>query len=489
MKIVKLFIIAFILCSCTGNLSDNNEAKYDIEKILSKDEVITINIWHYYNASQKEKFDSLIDIFNTSIGQEYGVYVKGIRKAASPAEISSFLSDTVAQKLGADKPPNLFSAYPDTAYEFNEKKLLLDLSPFFTKEEKDEYVKTFLYSSGFGVDNEIKLFPVGKATEVLVINKTAWKPFAESMGVSYTDLLTWEGVAKVAELYYKWTDNSTKAPNDGKPFFGRDSLSNYILTGTYELGNNIFNVLENGNAEFSLDKKALRLCWDNYYVPFVKGFFTEKGRFRSDDLKTGDIIACVTSTSSSIYLPTKVIDSSGHFQSVELDVLPVPHFRYAKKKAAVQQGAGMAVLKSTIKEEAASVLFLKWLTDAQKYSEFAISTGYLPVKKKELETEIFTEAFCCDDGCILPVVQNALRISAETVLSLDLYFQPGFKNANKARKLLEDSLINQAKKDRTKVVENISNEKKYLEVIKKLLDDDGFEVWFKQIEQDLFNLQ
>ena len=492
MKILKFFILCIVLLiisSCNRNSSKNDAGKYDLDNVLNKNEPITIDVWHYYSASQKEKFDRLVDNFNASEGAKYGVYVRSIRRAGNINEISSFLEDAISQKIGADEIPDIFSAYPDTAYEFNKQDLLLDLSEFFTEKEKDEYVKSFLYSSGFGIENEIKLFPIAKATEVFVLNKTAWKPFAEAAGVSYRDLVTWEGLVKVAELYYNWTDSLTAEPNDGKPFFGRDALSNYILTGTYELGNNIFNVLENGDVEFVLDKKSLRTCWDNYYVPFVKGLFTAKGRFRSDDLKTGDIIACVTSTSSVIYLPSKAIDASGNFNPVDLHVLPVPHFRNAKRKTVVQQGAGMAVLKSNIKKETASVLFLKWFTGMQKHSEFAVSTGNLPVKKKELETEAVTAAFCSDDICISPVMQDALKVGLEAIKSLDLYFQPGFKNSNKARNLLVDLLQEKAKEDRAKVLEKIKAGKNYNEALSEFLSDDSFEEWVKGLEKKLYDLK
>ena len=492
MKILKLFIfciVCLLISSCSRRLSEVDAVKYNIDEVLNKNEPITINIWHYYSASQKENFDSLIDNFNASEGAKYGVYVRGIRRAGNASEISSFLADALSQKLGADETPDIFSAYPDTAYDFNKQGLLLDLADFFTEKEKDEYVKSFLYSSGFGVKDEIKLFPVAKATEVFVLNKTAWKPFAEAMGVSYRDLVTWEGLVKVAELYHNWTDSLTAEPNDGKPFFGRDALSNYILVGTYELGNSIFNVLENGDVELVLDKKTLRTCWDNYYVPFVKVFFTAKGRFRADDLKTGDIISCVTSTSSAIYLPAKVMDSAGNSTLIDLDVLPIPHFRNAKRKTIVQQGAGMAVLKSDIKRETAAVLFLKWFTEMQKYSEFAVSTGYLPVKKKELETESLTAAFCTDNICILPVVQDALKISMETMKSLDLYFQPAFKNSDKARNILADLLQERAKRDRAKVLEKIQAGQKYNEAVNEFLGDNVFEEWLKELEKQLFDLK
>ena len=39
------------------------------------------------------------------------------------------------------------------------------------------------------------------------------------------------------------------------------------------------------------DEDLIRRLWDNYYVPYMKGYFASLGKFRSDDVKTGDILA------------------------------------------------------------------------------------------------------------------------------------------------------------------------------------------------------
>ena len=63
-----------------------------------------------------------------------------------------------------------------------------------------------------------------------------------------------------------------------------------MLVGSRQLGQNIFTV-ENGQLSLNFEKNIARLLWDNYYVPFVKGHFAATGRFRSDDIKTGNIIS------------------------------------------------------------------------------------------------------------------------------------------------------------------------------------------------------
>ena len=77
-------------------------------------------------------------------------------------------------------------------------------------------------------------------------------------------------------------------------------MANYLLLGAKQLGSPIFNT-ENGKMSLNFDKEVMRKLWDNYYIPYVKGYFSSSGRFRSDDIKTGNIIGYVCSTSSATF--------------------------------------------------------------------------------------------------------------------------------------------------------------------------------------------
>ena len=33
------------------------------------------------------------------------------------------------------------------------------------------------------------------------------------------------------------------------------------------------------------NEKVARKLWDNYYIPYIKGYFTASGVFRTDDIK------------------------------------------------------------------------------------------------------------------------------------------------------------------------------------------------------------
>ena len=155
-------------------------------------------------------------------------------------------------------------------------------------------------------DDVLYLFPTAKSTEIMMINKTSWEQFSAATGSRLSELYTAEGVTAVAERYCKWTDSLTPdIPDDGKAFHGRDSMSNYFIIGMRQVGTEIFEV-KDGKVSINADKKEIRRLWENYYVPYLKGYFTAYGKFRSDDVKTGDIIAYIGSTSSVTYFPDRV---------------------------------------------------------------------------------------------------------------------------------------------------------------------------------------
>lgn len=159
----------------------------------------------------------------------------------------------------------------------------------------------------------------------MILNSTDWKPFAQATGVQLSDLETMEGVAEVGRQYYEWTDSLTETPNDGKAFWGRDAMANYIIIGCKQLGLEIFSVRD-GEMTLQLDREIMRKLWDCYYVPTVKGYFGSFGRFRSDDAKTGDIIAPVRLYYGSNLFSGQVNTEDGASYAIECTMLPVPTF-------------------------------------------------------------------------------------------------------------------------------------------------------------------
>ena len=267
----------------------------------ASDKPVTLTVWTYYNGDQLASFERLVEEFNTTIGKKEHITVEASSQG-SINDLEKNVLDAAKGRVGALAMPNIFSAYADTAYALDQMGMVVDLVPYLTEEEKTQFVEGYLSEGDFGEDDSIKIFPVAKSTELMFLNETDWAKFAQATGAAYDDLSTVEGLVATAGAYYDWTDAQTPEPDDGKALFGRDAMANYMLVGARQLGDTLFEV-QDGKMTLNFDKDVARKLWDNYYVPFVKGWFAAIGRFRSDDIKVGNVLAYVGSNSSATFFP------------------------------------------------------------------------------------------------------------------------------------------------------------------------------------------
>ena len=436
--------------------------------------VTDITVWTYYNGDQLESFNSLVDQFNETVGAQKGIRVS-TESQGSVNDLETSVMDSAEGKVGAAAMPNIFSAYADTAYALDQMGMVVDLAPYLTEEEKAQFVEGYLSEGGFGEDGSIKIFPVAKSTELLFLNDTDWQAFADAADVRYEDLSTMEGLTAAAEKYYNWTDAQTAAPDDGKALFGRDAMANYMLVGAQQLGDTIFAV-KDGRMTVNFERDVARRLWDNYYVPFVRGWFAATGRFRSDDIKTGNVLAYVGSCSSATFFPTRVTNDANESHEISLKTLPAPQFE-GGEAVAVQQGAGMVVTAAKEEEVEASVEFLKWFVRAENNIAFSVGSGYLPVTRKANDMqEILASGLTLDDN-----MQQTLAVAVDTVNGNRLYTPHAFAGSSSARKVLEYGLSDLAAADRETVVQRIAEGQSAAEAEAEFLTDEYFEAWYQDI--------
>ncbi len=439
---------------------------------FSPDHPVSLTVWTYYNGDQLETFNKLVDTFNSTVGQEKGITVESSSQG-SVNELESTVLDAAEAKVGAEALPNIFSAYADTAYTVDQMGLIADLSPYFTEEERAAYIEGYLTEGDFDGNGSIKIFPTAKSTELLFLNDTDWQTFADATGATYDDLATMEGLVDTAEKYYNWTKEQT---GTGMSLFGRDAMANYFLIGAEQLGCTLFDVKE-GKMTLGLTEEVARKLWDNYYVPFVKGWFDAIGRFRSDDIKTGNIIGYVGSSSSATYFPTQVMTSDTESHDIALKVLPAPQFANAVKNVTVQQGAGMAVTNRSEAEVAASVEFLKWFTQPENNIAFAVGSGYLPVTHAANDMDAIRAS-----GLSLTDKMDAILTGAvEATNTLDLYTPPAFAGGADARNVLSYNLSDLASADRATIQERVDAGQSAEEAEAEFLTDDYFQSWYTAI--------
>ena len=167
-------------------------------------------------------------------------------------------------------------------------------------------------------------------------------------------------------------------------------------------------------------------------------------------------------------------DTESH--DIELKVLPTPHFE-GGKKVAVQQGAGMAVAKTTDAEVEASVVFLKWFTQPENNIAFAVGSGYLPVTHAANDMDAIYSSGLALTGNM----ENVLTEAVEAVNTNEMYTTKAFEGGTDARSKLGYSMIDLATADRATVEERLAAGESAEEAEAGFLTDEYFEAWYQSL--------
>lgn len=475
-RLIKRWL-AGMLCALFAWLAAGCQSKQTASLLDAKNPV-TVTIWNYYNGDQLDAFDKLVEEFNRTVGAQKGVVVVNVSQSNINTLADSLL-ESAQGKAGAQPKPMLAAVYAETAYILDQANALEPLDGYFTAEELNAYVPGFLDEGRFGEGNKLMLFPILKSTELFTANETDWEPFAKATGIALESVKTKEQLAAAAKKYYEWTDSLTPdIREDGRALYGRDSVANYIYVGSFQLGHELFKV-DNGKLTVDLDRDTFKTLWDNYYIPFINGYFGAYARFRSEDCKTGKILALTSSSASVGYLPTAVTaadDTTHDISTYESQDLP---FAGAVNAGVTQQGASYCLLKATPAQMEGAVTFLKWFTQGERNLSFAMMSGYSPVLREENAKEAITKAYGGDPLTAKGKnILNALLISAESFSAGTPYATKPFKGSKEARAILGDALENVARNDRQAVVDAIQAGASREEAVKEFSSDEYFDAWF-----------
>ena len=468
-----LICTAALVCGCGAqkSVADTNEAKLD------PDNPVSLTVWHYYNGTQQTTFDELLEEFNDTVGKDKGIHMEGY-SYGSVSDLEAAVTSSLNGEVGSEKLPDIFSSYADTAYFAQKQGKLVNLSEYFSQEELSEYVDPYIQEGRFQDSDATYLLPIAKSTEVLMLNKTDWDTFAKATGASLDDLKTTEGITATAQKYYEWTDAQTPdIPDDGKAFYGRDSMSNYFVIGMKQMGKDIFDV-KDGQVVVNTDKELIHRLWENYYVPYVSGYFASYGKFRSDDVKTGKILAYTGSTASAFYFPDQVEDGDNTYKISY--VIQDPPVMQGGENYRVQQGAGMAVTKSDTEHEYASSVFLKWFTGKDQNLKFVCQSSYLPVLKEAnhmdaIDQIVKEEKISLDDKtyqCLNSVLNSFDQTRFYTMKITEHSYQ--------MRKVLDYNLADRAEADRKAVDKAVKAGASRKSELKKYTSEKSFDSWYKE---------
>ncbi|MFI3174664.1 MAG: extracellular solute-binding protein [Bacillota bacterium] len=492
--ITLLLLSSLTLTSCGGSGASSTSESAEADSSASTNtnstsssEKITLTFWHYYNSNTKDMLDTIIAEFNATVGAEKNITIDAYSHS-SVGDLSSALVSAANKEIGMDDMPDIFSAYSDTALLLDDIGVVAEMDPYFTEEELSLFQADFLEEGRFDDEENLKILPVAKSTELLFINQSDFQVFLDATGTNTSQLQTWEGLAEVAEVYYDWTDSLTPEEGDGRALFGLDSEANFMLVAAKQVGEEMYVYTDHG-VEFGLSEDAARKIWDNYIVPYTKGHYVAYGSFRSDDIRSGDLLMYTGSTSSINYFPEFVELNRTDSYDIEGGTLPLPYFE-GGEKVAVQQGAGMLISKTDPAREAAAIEFLKWFTSPECTLDFAVSTGYIPVQNEAMTYDkvmAVTEEFV--GGEVSNIVQSAADVTYNIMLpEYEFYANRPFVGSYDARNALSDSFITildeLAEIVATQVESGVDRE----EAIATALSDENFEKWYESLKDSVTSI-
>ncbi|MEG2850598.1 MAG: extracellular solute-binding protein [Raoultibacter sp.] len=481
MKKILVMVLSALLAATCCVLGGCSSAAAPQKSVLDPENPVQIELWTYYAGEQLQAFDALVTQFNATVGKEKGVVATSVSQGGV-GDLAKAVTASAQGAVGAKAMPDAFLAYPNTAQVINKLGKVADVRSYFTDDEQAAFIEGFLAEGDLDGDGSLKVIPCSKSTETMQINMTAWNEFAQATNTSIEALSTMEGLQGVARSYYEWTDAQTPAPNDGKPFFGRDAMANYMLVGAKQLGVDVFDV-KDGAVTFNLDKAAFRQLWDSYYVPYISGYYSSEGRFRSDAVKTGDLVCYVGSSSSVVYFPKAVTVDDATSYAIEFGARTAPLFAQGKP-CAVQQGAGFAVTKADEKTEAACVEFLKWFNQKEQSTEFAVSAGYVPATKEACTTQNIEAVAATMDRVPQNYLKN-LTATLDTIEGSELYSTPLFEGGVAAREVMDASLQKQALAGRAQVVALLEGGASHADATAQVATDEAFNAWLDALSLEL----
>ncbi len=438
-KYISVFIIVVLLFLPISAGCDNSIK-------LNPKKPVTLTLWHNYGGQLKETMDNMVDEFNDTVGAEKGIIIN-VTSISGSATLHEKLTMAANGDPGAPSLPDITTAYPKTALILAQKGLLADLNEQFSLQELSAYIPEFL-EEGQLEGEHLYVFPTAKSTEVLFLNKTLFDRFAEDTGAKIEDLGTFEGIIRTAALYYDWTDTQTpNIANDGKMFFMPDSLFNFTLIGYKQMGAEF---IKNGVTNFTSSEYPR--VWECYYKPAVFGQVAIHDGYATDLAKTGDIICSTGSTAGVSFFSPTVTYADNTSEPIELDILPYPVFE-GGKKAAIQRGAGMSVIKSSKEKEYAAAIFLKWFTNPDNNLHFVSSTGYLPVTEEAFGEIMSQEIKNISDERIKKLLQTSRIMQKE----YEFYIPPLFEDIDELQKQYESQLKETATQSRKSFTELLKN--------------------------------
>lgn len=384
---ISLFMLTFIftLAACSdgtrgqtggGKLVEWYELAADAE--FDTETPVTIEFWHRMGGANQAIVQQWIQEFKL-------IYPNITVNESKAADDYVALSNKIALSIPAGTTPDISESYPDHIARYATANAPLALNNFishptlgFSQAELDDFLP-LLWAEGASYDTEgtILSLPFTKSSEGFFYNKT----YFETHGYDVPE--TWDEVFAIA------ADIKLREP-DAIPF-GYDSEDNLFITGSkqWDAPYTGYNA-ETGRGEVQFNNADSKTMVKYFKDKVDKGLMLTRElngqAYTSDIFKTGErLYMYVGSTGGTRYAYNQEAFDKG----VRVGVAPLPS-KNAGERAQIQQGPNINLYRKDSEQRMiAAWLFAKYMISPEKTAEFAIPSGYAPIRYSAYETTIW----------------------------------------------------------------------------------------------------
>lgn len=331
-------------------------------------EDIDITFWHVYGETKGALLDEMIAEFME-------MYPNINVTSVSQGNYDTIRTNTL-NAITAGDTPHVVVGYPDHVAGYLKGNAVIPLDDFIYDEtwgvDLEDFIESYLEENKQYAGGYMYSFPYSKSTEMLVYNKDKFE--AANIEVPTDRVITWDDLEAWADVLVDTEyEVGSNVADKCQYLINYDSPANYFINNVRMWDGGYTNsegdiLIDNDNTRAMLE--YVEDLFDDHTVSLP---IVWNDSYGSNNFKSGDVCMSVGSTAGINYN----IPAGGEF---EVGVLPIPQYD-TENMSAVQQGPNIAIMSnSTDAQRLASWLLITYLTNAENTAEWAMLTGYLPVR-------------------------------------------------------------------------------------------------------------
>ncbi len=409
-------------------------------------EEIEITLWHAMGESNQALLQGYADDFNDLYPNITVVIPSGA------GDYDTLKSQMINQITAGDGLPNLVQGYPDHVAEYLNGNAVVPLDAYINSANSDigltgdhaldDIIASYREeNSQYDANGTYYSLPFNKSTEVMIYNKTALDAIEADVPI------TWQDVMAMADDLKEYGDDiaesklladnpsataaDIQAAKDTIVPASYDSNGNQFITFTRQWagaytsinfetfeGNYLWNDSTNTTAamQYLLDHKS------DMTIPAYWGESYASGPF----LNQQTFITIGSSAGIRYNIPNSETDQ------FEIGVAPVPYNAdLPDEKAVIQQGTNISIVNTgSAEEKLAAWLFLRYLISTEVTIDWAMNTGYLPVRTSGYSSATYQNFLNNPTETQEPI---SLAANAAYAQSGYFFYDPAFIGSSRAR--------------------------------------------------------